>query len=61
MLEQFTIQVRRFLLIICIVGLVGAGLSACTQDTPTAVSQKPITIGTSLSFSEKWRTAWSPG
>ncbi len=51
MLEQFTIQVRRFLLIICIVGLVGAGLSACTQDTPTAVSQKPITIGTSLSFS----------
>jgi branched-chain amino acid transport system substrate-binding protein len=50
-LEQIPLQVKRFLFIICIAGLVGAGLSACTQGTPPVSSQKPITIGTSLSFS----------
>jgi branched-chain amino acid transport system substrate-binding protein len=56
-LELFTVQVRRFLLIISIVGLVSAGLSACSQNTsPSSSSQKPITIGTSLSYSGDFKS-----
>lgn len=44
---------KKFLLLVCIISIASAGLSACSQPTTTPVFQNsnPITIGISLSFS----------
>ena len=44
---------KKFLLLVCIISIASAGLSACSQSNPTPVFQNsnPITIGISLSLS----------
>ena len=55
MLEPGTLPIKKFLILLCLVSIVSAGLNACSQATatatPTITNQNPITIGASLSFS----------
>ena len=56
MLNHYIAQTRKILLLVCLISIISAGLSACSQANSTSnphlqQGQKPITIGISLSFS----------
>ena len=61
MFAHGTLPIRKFLLMMCLISIISAGLSACSQNTSSTstgsgtTNQKPITIGISLSLTSDFK------